>query len=87
MATRTPRLACIEGGWDVNEPIVTGPLRTPLHIAAEDGHLGCLLRLLKAGADPRQLTTEGLDALELAVNKGHTQCFKPLVAAGAAPLD
>ncbi|PSC75853.1 serine threonine-phosphatase 6 regulatory ankyrin repeat subunit A-isoform A [Micractinium conductrix] len=73
MATRTPRLACIEGGWDVNEPIVTGPLRTPLHIAAEDGHLGCLLRLLKAGADPRQLTTEGLDALELAVNKGHTQ--------------
>lgn len=77
---RTPRSACLEegdaaalarllaeGGWDLRQPLVTKPDRPPLHIAAESGHLDCVRMLLEAGADPRQMTSDGLDAVGLAI--------------------
>ena len=77
---RTPRLACLEdgdtallarllaeGGWDLRQPLVSKPDRMPLHIAASSGHLECMRMLLEAGADPRQMSSDGMDALACAV--------------------
>lgn len=77
---RTPRLACLEDGdaaalarllaegdWDLSQPLVTQPDRTPLHVAAECGHLECVRLLLEAGADPLLMSIDNVDALSSAV--------------------
>ena len=44
---------------------------TPLHLAAEEGHLDLVRLLIEASADP-QITTDTLaTALDLASRKGH----------------
>jgi ankyrin repeat protein len=47
---------------------------TPLHAAACNGSMECLLLLLQYGIDPRMLNNEGLKAIDLAEQNGHEEC-------------
>lgn len=55
-------------GYDVNEPSEFG---TPLHVAAENGHLEVVKILVAHGADRNTRNPEGKTPLDLAVSKGH----------------
>ncbi len=61
---------------DSNEYMYTVDYRgdTPLHAAASNGSLDCLLTLLQYGYDPRILNMQGLTAVDLAVRNKHTKC-------------
>ena len=56
---------------------------TPLHVASEVGSATVVLALLKAGADPKALTTTGVTPLHLAAVSGNVAAIKALVDAGA----
>lgn len=57
--------------------------RSPLHIAASEGHLAALRMLVRAGADTDVADDEGCSALHLAVFRGFDEAVEELVAAGA----
>jgi hypothetical protein len=47
---------------------------TPLHAAACNGAIECLLLLLQHGIDPRTKNLSGLKAIDLAVRNRHQKC-------------
>ena len=47
---------------------------TPLHAAACNGSIECLLLLLQHGIDPRLSNNSGLKAIDLAVCNRHKRC-------------
>lgn len=47
---------------------------TPLHAAACNGAIECLLLLLQHGIDPRHKNLSGLKAIDLAVRNRHQKC-------------
>eukprot|EP01038_Epipyxis_sp_PR26KG_P009749 gene9749-13116_t len=47
---------------------------TPLHAAACNDSMECLILLLQYGIDPRMTNNEGLKAIDLAVRNGHMKC-------------
>jgi ankyrin repeat protein len=47
---------------------------TPLHAAACNGSVECLLLLLQFGIDPRILNDKGLKAIDLAIKNKQKQC-------------
>lgn len=47
---------------------------TPLHAAACNGAIECLLLLLQHGIDPRRTNRSGLKAIDLAVRNCHQKC-------------
>ena len=47
---------------------------TPLHAAACNGAIECLLLLLQHGIDPRLKNLTGLKAIDLAVRNRHKKC-------------
>lgn len=47
---------------------------TPLHAAACNGAIECLLLLLQYGIDPRTKNLSGLKAIDLAVRNRHQKC-------------
>ena len=59
------------------------PGATPLMIAAQEGNLPLVNRLLDAGADWRLRDSKGKTAVDLATGAGHTQILKRLEEAGA----
>ena len=66
--------------------------RTPLHCAAEVGHLSCIILLLGSAAKANAMDREAVDAtdgngrtaLHSAAYHGHTPCCGALIAAGAS---
>ena len=86
--------ALIAAGADVNKPASAeeerawGTGRTPLIVAAEGGHIGCVAALLKAGAHVdarmRHENVSWMGALSAAAANRHAQVVKMLLARGAS---
>ena len=72
--------ALTDGGVNPNAICSSGA--TPLHLAAERGHTGCVQALAAAGAS-LNAAHSGFTALFLATQNGHTRCVQALIAAGA----
>ncbi|MDD2700886.1 MAG: ankyrin repeat domain-containing protein [Sideroxydans sp.] len=69
---------------DINRPLANST--TPLMYAAQTGDLDAIKSLLKRGADPALLNTDGNGALWFACFSGSEACVAKLIKAGA-PLD
>jgi acyl-CoA-binding protein len=79
-----------EGGGDeaaasaaVNSVDSSG--QTPLHLAADRGHLDAIRALVKAGADVSAQDHDGIGVLQAAVIGGHVECCRLLLEMGADP--
>lgn len=59
--------------------------RSPLMLAARNGHRACVEHLLGAGADPQLKDAAGLTAFLLACRHGHLETAQMLLGAGADP--
>jgi ankyrin repeat protein len=55
--------------------------RSPIWMAAREGHTTCISQLISSRADPRIGSQEGLSALDIALKKGHCECVRVLEAA------
>ncbi|KAJ0181839.1 hypothetical protein K1T71_002561 [Dendrolimus kikuchii] len=58
-------------------------MRTAIHYASEQGHLGAVRLLLEAGCKVDFVAGDGLIALHLAVVKNHIEVVKTLIASGS----
>lgn len=58
---------------------------TPLHWATRQGHLGAVVLLLSAGADPSIRDAEGCSCIHLAAQFGHTALVGYFIARGVNP--
>ncbi|CAK8990518.1 unnamed protein product [Durusdinium trenchii] len=56
---------------------------TPIHIAANRGHLEVVRLLLEAGADKDAVRTDGATALFIAAKNGHLEVVRLMLEAGA----
>ena len=59
--------------------------KTPLHAAAEKGHLGYVKYLLSRAAPVNAKDISSATALHEAVRYGHVECVNTLLAAGSDP--
>jgi ankyrin repeat protein len=57
----------IKAGADVNQATSDG--YTPLYIAAQNGHEGCVAVLIQAGANVRKADKTGLTPMQIAISK------------------
>lgn len=70
---------------DVNVDVKTNDKWTPLHFAAEEGHLAAVKELLLAKADINAQTSHGITPLYLAAREGHVDVVKYLLMKRADP--
>jgi ankyrin repeat protein len=74
----------LEAGADINKADNKG--KTPLFIAADEGHVKIVKLLLQAGADIHKLNEEDEKTpLYIAAENGHVEIMKLLLEAGADP--
>ena len=60
----------LEVGAEVN-PIEKHHPTTPLHLAAQEGHVGVVKVLLEHSADVGKCCHNGLNSLDVAIDNGH----------------
>ncbi|MEO7223485.1 MAG: ankyrin repeat domain-containing protein, partial [Devosia sp.] len=91
---RTPLYGAIKGGYaDIvkllldsgADPNQIAKLQTPLHIAAQDGCLQCVIALVEAGAEVNALTSSGIPPIHFAKRGGHEEIAAYLLDHGAGP--
>jgi cytochrome c len=90
-AARRGDLAAVErllaGGVRVDA--VDGNGATPLYVAASEGHSALVIRLLKAGGDPRQRAMGPFGStgapIHVAAREGHLEVVRVLLEAGVDP--
>lgn len=58
---------------------------TPLHWATRQGHLGAVVLLMAAGADPRIRDAEGCSCIHIAAQFAHTALVAYFIAKGVDP--
>ena len=99
-AGRTPLLLALESSTNdvpermvrrlvaakANVNAVDANLTSPVHLAAERGHLRCLAALLAAGAKPGTADGAGMTPLHFAALNGHAEAATALLKAGAEVL-
>jgi ankyrin repeat protein len=73
-------------GADINGAVDPGLGYPPLVIAAEEGQIACVRRMLEAGADIEHRDALGFTALAQAVVKDRREVVKLLLERGADPL-
>ena len=61
--------------------------QTALHLASENGDVGCVEVLLAHGADPNACDAEGKTPLQLAVQSGYDDIVPHLLRGGANPFN
>ncbi len=72
----------LDSGADANQ--IT-KLQTPLHIAAQEGCLQCVVALVEAGAEVNALTSSGIPPIHFAKRGGHEDIAAYLLDHGAGP--
>lgn len=91
---RTPLYGAIKSGYahivkllldsGANPNQIT-KLQTPLHIAAQDGCLQCVIDLVEAGAEVNALTSSGIPPIHFAERGDHEDIVAYLLDHGAGP--
>ena len=66
----------IKAGADVNLARPNGA--TPLHMAAQQGHEGCVVALIRDGADIHRRTNMGTTSIRFAIDNKHEKIAKML---------
>ena len=75
----------LDAGIDVNEAL-TSDGATPLLLAAQNGHLDVVRKLIAADADVDKAATNGCTPLYITAAKGHIAVARKLIDAGAHDL-
>ncbi|WP_083232879.1 ankyrin repeat domain-containing protein [Endozoicomonas atrinae] len=71
-------------GSDINGPRAKKKKYTPLHFAAQNGHLEAIDALIARGADVNARTKDGRTPLHFAAQNGHLEAIDALIARGAS---
>ena len=74
-------------GIDLNETLHHHNGNHAIHIAASNGHKGCVQKLLDYGAAPDATNRFGFTALSLALRNGHASCAQALLSHGSPLTD
>ena len=72
-----------ESSHNANAPDDSG--QTPLHLAADRGHIQCMKALVLAGADINSVDNDGISVLQAGVISGDSDCCRLLLLLGANP--
>ena len=67
----------------LNQRCETSSGLRPIHLAAVNGHVQCLQRLLELGVDRNPRAEEGMTPLHAAAKMNEVECVKVLLDAGA----
>ena len=74
------------GSLDVNIRTQRGPASTPLHLAAERGHVECVMTLIECGASLEAVDRRCRTAKDISLENGQQQVVQMISMAGLEKL-